>query len=525
MKTNITFIIFSLLLTLNLKAQVTQQWVAGYNGPGNSVDYANSIAVDGSGNVYVTGESYRLPSTYFATIKYNSSGIQQWAAMYNGPGIGSNVPVAIVTDGSGNVYVTGYSNGGETGIDYATIKYNSSGDSVWVKRYNGPGNESDYAISIVLDGSGNVYVAGYSTGNGTNFDYATIKYNSAGVQEWVARYNGPGNYYDVASSIAVDSMGNVYVTGSSGDNTSMFDYATVKYNSDGVQQWVSIYNGPITSNEQAESISADGKGNVYVTGSSEGIETSYYATVKYNSEGVQQWVVRYDNGYAKSVVSDGSDNVYVTGYSNGFGTSNDFATIKYNSSGIQQWVSIYNGPGNSDDKAKSIALDGSGNIYVTGSSDGYATIKYSSEGIQQWVTRDNNGRVANSIAIDGKGNVYVTGEGTGIGGADYRTVKYSQSVGINQISSGIPEKFCLSQNYPNPFNPTTNIEFSLPKKSFVELKVFDIAGKKVAELVNKSLSVGTFQYEFKGENLPSGVYYYRLETSYFFQTKKMLLIK
>src|SRR4029453_19167782 len=79
--------------------------------------------------------------------------------------------------GSGNVYVTGTSHGGLGAYDdYATIKYNSLGDTLWVQRYNGPGNAGDAATSIAVDGSGNVYVTGYSAGNG-QMDYATIKYS------------------------------------------------------------------------------------------------------------------------------------------------------------------------------------------------------------------------------------------------------------------------------------------------------------------------------------------------------------
>ncbi|MBK6772393.1 MAG: SBBP repeat-containing protein [Ignavibacteria bacterium] len=78
------------------------------------------------------------------------------------------------------------------------------------------------ATSLAVDGSGNVYVTGYSTGSGQRFDYATIKYNSSGVQQWVARYNGPGNSIDYANSLAVDGSGNVYVTGiSDGSGTGM----------------------------------------------------------------------------------------------------------------------------------------------------------------------------------------------------------------------------------------------------------------------------------------------------------------
>lgn len=139
----------------------------------------------------------------------------------------------------------------------------------WVARYNGPGNWIDEAKSIAIDGSGNVYVTGYSKGNGTSNDYATIKYNSSGVQQWVARYNYAINLYDEATSIAVDGSGNVYVTGYStsiGENT---DYATIKYNSSGAQQWVQRYNGPgilLNTHDEAYSIAVDSSGNVYVKG-------------------------------------------------------------------------------------------------------------------------------------------------------------------------------------------------------------------------------------------------------------------
>jgi len=544
-------ILFLLLITnyslLIVHAQVTQEWVSRYNGPpGNSSDDGNVLAIDGAGNVYVTGHS--VGSTSFgdyATVKYNSAGVQQWAARYNGPGNYFERPYAIAVDGSGNVYVTGRSTGIGTGYDYATIKYNSSGDSVWVRRYNGPGNDNDEARSITVDGSGNVYVTGWSpAGNGLD-DYATIKYNSSGDSVWVRRYNGPASSSDEAYSIAVDGSGNVYVTGRS--IGSGYDYVTIKYNSSGVQQWVARYNGLGNGYDVALSLAVDGPGNVYVTGGSYGSGTNYdYATIKYNSSGVQQWVQRYNgpgNGddAAYSIAVDGSGNVYVTGGSYGSGTSYDYATIKYNISGVQQWVQIYNGPGNSLDDAYSLGLDGSGNVYVTGQSMGsgtdrdYATIKYNSVGVQQWVERyngpGNGGDVARSIALDVSGNVYVTGESAGSGtGLDFATIKYSQQVGIQPISNEIPERFSLSQNYPNPFNPSTVISFQLAVNSFASLKVYDLLGREVSTLVNEKLNSGIYEVDFDGSDFASGVYYYTLtadpETSSGFrETKKMVLLK
>ncbi len=99
------------------------------------------------------------------------------------------------------------------------------------------------------------------------------------------------------------------------------------------------------------------------------------------------------------------------------------------------------------------------------------------------------------------------------------------SVGIQPISSKIPDNYTLSQNYPNPFNPETNINFSLPQKGNVKLSVYNMIGKEVSVLYNGKLDAGVHNYNFNAANLPSGTYFYKLETNGFIATKKMMLIK
>ncbi|MCH7496519.1 MAG: T9SS type A sorting domain-containing protein, partial [Candidatus Marinimicrobia bacterium] len=155
-------------------------------------------------------------------------GIQQWVARYDGPGNASDVATALALDAAGNVYVTGISEGSGTSVDYATVKYNTAGIQQWVARYDGPGNSDDGAAALALDAAGNVYVTGPSVGVGTSDNYATVKYDTAGVQQWVARYEGPENSSDVAAALALDAAGNVYVTGSSQRGGSSV-YTTIMY--------------------------------------------------------------------------------------------------------------------------------------------------------------------------------------------------------------------------------------------------------------------------------------------------------
>jgi len=108
----------------------------------------------------------------------------------------------------------------------------------------------------------------------------------------------------------------------------------------------------------------------------------------------------------------------------------------------------------------------------------------------------------------------------------------SEAIGIQNVSTEIPSSYSLGQNYPNPFNPVTKIKFDIPQsvilsgaKNLVVLKVYDILGKEIQTLVNEQLQPGTYEATFDGSSLNSGIYFYRLTTEGFTETKKMLMIK
>ncbi|MCX7878700.1 MAG: M14 family zinc carboxypeptidase [Ignavibacteria bacterium] len=109
---------------------------------------------------------------------------------------------------------------------------------------------------------------------------------------------------------------------------------------------------------------------------------------------------------------------------------------------------------------------------------------------------------------------------------NFRIINYTDSlVSVSQNGTSIPKRYALYQNLPNPFNPSTKIKFDLPERTFVKLKVYDINGKELKKLFNGNIEAGSYEIEFTGNDLPSGVYFYRLETESFTQVRKMILIK
>ena len=346
-------------------------WVARYSGPGGAFDAARKVVVDQHGNVYVTGESAGAGTGFdYATVKYDSNGNELWVARYNGTASGADFARDLAVDEAGCVYVTGSSTPGpDLGTsDYVTIKYDPQGNELWVARYNGPGNADDGARAIAVDQAGQVYVTGNSAGfNPEDFDYATVKYDASGTELWVARHAGPVGSFDFAVDVAVDAALNVYVTGIENG-----DYGTVKYDADGNPLWVARYNGPANATDQPRALGVDDAGNVIVTGISFDDVTDFdYATVKYDANGTERWVARYngpanagDSAFALAV--DDSHSVYVTGNSIGTGTSFDYATVKYDASGNEAWVARFNGPASSGDSAVAIAVDSAGNVSCDG---------------------------------------------------------------------------------------------------------------------------------------------------------------
>jgi hypothetical protein len=364
-------------------------WTNRYNPAGDAISEPVAMMADGSNNMIVVGSLPGAGGYYdYLTIKYSSAGVLLWTNTYDRPGTNHDFAAAVGVDGSNNIIVTGSSVSSGSAEDFATIKYSSTGAPLWTNLYNGPGNSHDYPSAVAVDGSNNVIVTGSSVGSGSAEDFATIKYSSVGVPLWTNRYNGPGNNSDYATAVAVDGGNNVIVTGRSSGNGSSFDYATIKYSSAGLPLWTNRYNGPGNSYDYAYAVAVDGSNNVIVTGYSTGIGSSGdCATIKYSSGGVPLWTNRYngpgngdDQGSALAV--DHSGNVFVTGRSIGSGSSSDYATIKYSSAGVPLWTNRYNGPGNGDDQASALAVDHSGNVIVTGYSTGiegnydFATIKY-----------------------------------------------------------------------------------------------------------------------------------------------------
>jgi len=315
------------------------------------------------------------------------------------------------------------------------------------------------------------------------------------------------------------------------------DYATIKYNSEGVEQWVARYTGPGNLNDEIHAMVLDGAGNIYVTGrSARSDNNDDYATIKYNTDGVIQWVARYNgpgNGddYARSIAVDGSGNVYVTGASVGLETEDDYATVKYSSDGALQWVARYNSADSSWDGAAAIEIDRFDNIYVTGTSDGgIVSIMYDTAGVEQWIARydesEKDSYDAIAMSVDNSGNVYVAGYSSYFYRSAYTIIKYTQDpVSVKSEDSGLPTKYTLLQSYPNPFNPSTTIEYALPISGEVSLIIYNLLGEELARLVNGQQDAGFHKATWNASNMSSGIYFYRLTAGDFIQTKKMLLLK
>lgn len=534
------------IVTIKYDPLGNQLWSVIFNGSASALDEARDIAVDKNGNVYVTGYTASTGPNYdYVTIKYNSSGTQQWVTIYNGTGNGFDEAYAIALDTLGNSYVTGSSDAGGQGSNFVTIKYNSSGTQQWATSYNGPGSNIDAATQIKLDAQFNVYVSGHSIGSGTDLDIATLKYNNAGAQQWVSRFNGTLNFFDVPEALYIDNLNNVYVAGATyGGIATENDYITIKINSTGAQQWAQIVDGPLNDEDKAFDVLADQNQNVYVTGRSMGAGSTAenIVTIKYDPLGNLLWQDTYNgpaSGYddAQQMRLGQSGNLYVTGYSAGNGTNNDYLTLKYDTSnGAILWEARFDGPASNSDQAFAMEIDTTGSIYVTGTSNDpasnqdFSTIKWcqfitngggdveicigdtiqlnanASGAISYFWTpsaglSDNN--IANPIATPSVTTDYIVSATNPLGCMDVDTVTVTVNpLPLNTITTSGSTSFCLGDSVTLTATNTGAYNWSPTGDTTQSITVFN-SGNYTVDIVDSNSCSNSGMQTITVNNLPS----------------------
>lgn len=256
------------------------QYTSGYD------DCANAVAVDGQGNTYVTGYTDPDGAGYdIMTWKLGPGGDSLWADVYAGPSGEADQGTFAAVDAAGNLVVTGVSADSTRRSDFITITYSPAGETLWTRRYAGPAGWNDQPAGVAVDAAGCVYVTGTNqTGSGTTYRYMTIKYGPDGTERWAVPYEGPRNH-DWPCGLVLDPDANVYVSGSGTGPSNSWDVVTIKYDSAGNQQWLERFDMPSMFDE-AYVMAVTRQGTVYVGGRTDNDTTGIdYLTLAYGSAG------------------------------------------------------------------------------------------------------------------------------------------------------------------------------------------------------------------------------------------------
>lgn len=419
---------------------INKEWDKSTGNPSLTYDFTVST-LDANNRLIVVGNSVMgSQKENFLITKYDKDGSTLWQSNFDKAGF-EDFATAVATYGN-ETYVTGVANEvGNGDFNYLTMKLDANGGIVWVRTYNGTGNATDAPTAIKLDASGNVYVTGGSTGNGTLMDFCTIKYDNNGNEIWVSRYDFNGNY-DGAIGLDVDPNGTSIVTGASGTSFQNWDFLTMKLDANGntvaTERTVTAGN----SFDKPVDIKRDDQGNIYIAGSTQtnGNDINI-KLIKISSNFQLQWQKTFDGAGLKDEASeidiDANGNVYLAGYTEKANGGKDLLIKKYGPSGVEIWERRKQAADiMRTAKANGLEIDANGNIYVTGETeDGsgekkYVTEKYDPNGDIAWEREYKkllaSGAKAQDIRVDNLGNVYVVGKTEDASSSEYTTVKYDQ---------------------------------------------------------------------------------------------------
>lgn len=408
-------------------------------------------------------------TTYYYRVRaYNTIGYSMYAtevsvttptkpfALWGGDS--DDKAYSLVVDSSGNIYVTGYTTSFGTGDEDAfLVKYDLSGTILWQRTWGGSGQDRAYSIAINSSGS-NIYVTGLTASFvvGSTYDAFLLKYNSDGALLWQRTW-GESDSATYAYEVAVDALGNIYVTGgkSGGLGAGYYDAFLLKYNDSGTLLWQKTWGE--TGWDHAHAVAVDSADNIYVAGNTKsfGVGEEDVFLLKYEPiSGTLQWQKTWggnDHDRASSVTVDpSSGNIYLVGVTHGFGAgSGDVFLLNYEPiSGTLQWKRTWGGTGNEGGGAHraSVAVDSSsGNIYVAGGTRSFSTpyeevflLKYDSTGtlLEQKVWGEGiNGKIGrvDSVAVYGS-NVFLAGQTNGYT-SQWRDVSGTVTIPVGTVTT------------------------------------------------------------------------------------------
>jgi len=433
----------------------TELWTASYDNGG--FDNSKAIVLDAAGNSYVTGESDGTGTGRdIVTIKYDPNGTQLWATRFNGATNGNDVGNSIILDPSGNVYVTGYTTNMGGNRDYVTIKYNASGVQQFAVIFAGAGNGNDEAVAVAFNNN-RLYVTGTAINASGNSDLVTLRLNqNTGATVWTKSENGTANSNDVAYALLAYNN-DVVVVGQIANSTTGNDYITSYYNgNNGNTVWSKQYDFANT-NGGATALTVDATNRFAVTGIVNNGGIMEYHTLLYNTSGTQLWVNKVSTGLAgvnanpQIAVDPIANHFYVCGQKQG--TGSDILVYQLTPSGNKSWEETFNGAQNSTDAAVDLVVNSSGVIYVAGASLNssakydYTTIRISQTPVAFPIDFNN----ANEPAT--LNNLYY--ENTG------EIVDFSLS-SVNDI------KFYSKNTYPQYFIKKSGLSFLIRKKDDIQ---------------------------------------------------------
>ncbi|MEG4280503.1 SBBP repeat-containing protein [Microcoleus sp. MON1_C1] len=396
-------------------------WITKYDTGGNQLlsvkqltnQSSSKVTVDSAGNVYLAGTNATpSPQGFFEeydawVAKYDSTGNQLWFEQFDFSEY-DEYPSGIAVDNAGNVYLTGITGSNDSSFGRAggpqipwVAKYDGSGNRLWSKGINtdpGPSTGEAFPYGMKVDSSGNLYLVGKDVKNfGGNFvigasvsnTWAT-KYDSNGNQLWLQQLGtipSPPDYNvsTLPSDLAVDSAGNLYLTGTAngalGDsNNKSKDIWVTKYDSHGNRLWLKQF-GTAESDESFD-LKLDLAGNIYLTGTTKGALGGSNAgsediwAAKYDSNGDRLWLQQFgtrEDDSPSNLVVDSAGNLYLTGETKGaLGSPNagdrDIWATKYDSNGNRLWLQQFGAA--ESDYPLNLELDRAGNVYLTGETKG-----------------------------------------------------------------------------------------------------------------------------------------------------------